>query len=479
MTVSPKASAAVVEPSDTLAGAPTLIAGGTFRGDTSPATTEPGEPLPGCAPAGKTVWYRFAPPASGVLTVSTADSLFDTVLAIYSGASLTTLMPLACNDDASADLTSEVLIAVSAEQTYAIQLGGYDGWGGTFALTLSLDTSRTALPSPTLTTTPTPFPTNSPTPTATVTPTVTATATAAPSSATAILAGVLPAGPGLSGSSSATGPSTAAGTASPWSAGEPRRGAPATETVPVYEPSATGFRLPNGQPLSVVFDAAAINALRVALPSVAAVRLALDPAPVLENEVQRGSQGGGSAVPLGHPFELSVDLLDTMGQRVHLPDAGTDALLVTLRLPLPLYPPQQSPQRDHVSSWLQALYERGDGGFLGYVRRPAIFDPPTGTLRLDVPLAALASTQGMPGTLFLPARLVPAWVQNFDPEVHIYSGPTAGAVDYGVAGPQFTTFTVVAPQVAGRLHVFNPVTQNYGWIDAGGVGPAGPPADGG
>jgi hypothetical protein len=49
-------------------------------------------------------------------------------------------------------------------------------------------------------------------------------------------------------------------------------------------------------------------------------------------------------------------------------------------------------------------------------------------------------------------------------------------VDYGLAGPQFTIYTVVGPQVAGRIYVFNPTTLNYGWIDASGVGPSGPPA---
>ena len=73
-------------------------------------------------------------------------------------------------------------------------------------------------------------------------------------------------------------------------------------------------------------------------------------------------------------------------------------------------------------------------------------------------------------------QLLPAWVQNFDESVHIYSGPTREALDYGVAAPRFTVFPVVAPQVLGRVFVYNPVTENYGWIDVRGVGPAGPPA---
>ena len=39
------------------------------------------------------------PTAGGTLTASTAGSAFDTVLALYSGSSLTALTRLGCNDD--------------------------------------------------------------------------------------------------------------------------------------------------------------------------------------------------------------------------------------------------------------------------------------------------------------------------------------------------------------------------------------------
>ncbi|MGH2468941.1 MAG: hypothetical protein ACRDGF_02620 [Chloroflexota bacterium] len=119
-------------------------------------------------------------------------------------------------------------------------------------------------------------------------------------------------------------------------------------------------------------------------------------------------------------------------------------------------------------AWLEAVYSQA-GQFIGYIRPGATFDPSTGLLTLHL------SLDGLQGTLFLPVILHVAYVQNFDPLVHIYSGPTAQATDFGVAAPQFTTFTVVSPQVAQRLYVFNPATGNYGWIDAAGVGPAGPP----
>jgi hypothetical protein len=58
----------------------------------------------------------------------------------------------------------------------------------------------------------------------------------------------------------------------------------------------------------------------------------------------------------------------------------------------------------------------------------------------------------------------------------VWSSPTREGRDFGFAGPQFTTFTVVAPQVVDRLFVYSPVVDNYAWVDVSGVGPSGPPA---
>ncbi|MBI3973280.1 MAG: hypothetical protein HY332_18555 [Chloroflexi bacterium] len=117
-------------------------------------------------------------------------------------------------------------------------------------------------------------------------------------------------------------------------------------------------------------------------------------------------------------------------------------------------------------AWLRAIDD--DGRIVGYVR-PAPATPEAGAVSLDVP------SQGITTAQFVPAMAATPWVQNHDPNTRIYSGPTPDAVDFGVAAPQFTTFTVVGPQAGGRIFVFNPFTQNYGWIDAVGVGPSGPP----
>ena len=114
------------------------------------------------------------------------------------------------------------------------------------------------------------------------------------------------------------------------------------------------------------------------------------------------------------------------------------------------------------------VYE--DGEVLGWTwSKDEVRDEATGTVTIPLSVAELQ------GTLFLPVSIQPGYVQNHDPLVHTWSGPTSLAADFGFAGPQFTTFTVVAPQVGLRLFVYSPVVDNYAWIDVSGVGPSGPP----
>ncbi len=63
------------------------------------------------------------------------------------------------------------------------------------------------------------------------------------------------------------------------------------------------------------------------------------------------------------------------------------------------------------------------------------------------------------------------WVQNHQ-ETELWSGPDSRAVSFGRV-PQWSYFQVVAPQNGPRLFVFNPMTDNYAYIDASAVGPSG------
>jgi len=126
---------------DAFAAALMLSVPGSASGSSQGASLESGEPQP-CGQIGATVWYKVQPGATGTLTASTSGSNYDTVLALYSGSSLTTLTQLGCNDDTSTiDFTSIVSASVTAGQTYYIQIGGYQGASGNFIVQVTLDSS--------------------------------------------------------------------------------------------------------------------------------------------------------------------------------------------------------------------------------------------------------------------------------------------------------------------------------------------------
>ncbi len=136
---------------DDFANAQAIPVPGQATGDTSNATNEAGERQP-CGNIGKTVWYRVTPGTNGSLTATTAGSSFDTVMAIYSGTSLSNLTPLQCNDDDGTSITSHVTVPVLAGQRYYIQVGGFSGDSGAVTLHVSLDTSpATVTPTPPVT----------------------------------------------------------------------------------------------------------------------------------------------------------------------------------------------------------------------------------------------------------------------------------------------------------------------------------------
>lgn len=72
------------------------------------ASKEPGEPNHADATGGSSVWWTWTPTVSGELTLHTAGSAIDTVLAVYRGSSLATLTEVASNDDDTGVFTSRV-----------------------------------------------------------------------------------------------------------------------------------------------------------------------------------------------------------------------------------------------------------------------------------------------------------------------------------------------------------------------------------
>ncbi len=106
-----------------------------FKTQTTTANgIERSEPLP-CGSMLATNWFTYTPPYDGTVTVDTFGSGYDTVLAAYTGSSLTSLTQKACNDDTSG-AQSQISFAATKSTTYRIQAGGYNGAAGSLRITL-------------------------------------------------------------------------------------------------------------------------------------------------------------------------------------------------------------------------------------------------------------------------------------------------------------------------------------------------------
>jgi len=70
----------------------------TSNGSNVEATNEADEPSHDFREAGQSVWYWWEAPSSGVVTIDTCGSDFDTVLAVYTGSELKTLTKVASNN---------------------------------------------------------------------------------------------------------------------------------------------------------------------------------------------------------------------------------------------------------------------------------------------------------------------------------------------------------------------------------------------
>lgn len=108
------------------------------------ASLELGEPTT-CSGIEATVWYRYTPSEPKVLTANTFSSNFDTVLAVFVGNSLDTLVQMDCNDQFNGNQSQVTFVAVPG-QTYHIQVGGWLSDRGN--IVLRLEDATPGLPSP-------------------------------------------------------------------------------------------------------------------------------------------------------------------------------------------------------------------------------------------------------------------------------------------------------------------------------------------
>ncbi len=117
---------------------------GTVTANNANATLEPGEPFHANKQGGKSVWYFFTAPADGQLSLTTTNSTFDTLLAIYTGTRVDRLTPLSSNDDAPVvgAIHSDLLQAVRAGERYLVAVDGLAGASGQIFLTYSFTAAQ-------------------------------------------------------------------------------------------------------------------------------------------------------------------------------------------------------------------------------------------------------------------------------------------------------------------------------------------------
>jgi uncharacterized repeat protein (TIGR03803 family) len=117
----------------------TVISGlsGDVTGRNSSATKEPGEPNHAGNAGGSSVWFRWTAPLSGQYSFDTAGSVFDTLLAVYTGPSVNALTLVASDDNSGADFTSAMSFQAAGGMTYYVAVDGFAGEIGTLVLNWS------------------------------------------------------------------------------------------------------------------------------------------------------------------------------------------------------------------------------------------------------------------------------------------------------------------------------------------------------
>ena len=100
------------------------------------ATKESGEPDHANRTGGKSMWWKWLPPASGSVTINTFGSDFDTLLGVYGGSNINNLTEKASNDDSDGTLQSQVQFNATKNVYHWIAVDGYNGKSGHIKLNL-------------------------------------------------------------------------------------------------------------------------------------------------------------------------------------------------------------------------------------------------------------------------------------------------------------------------------------------------------
>jgi hypothetical protein len=110
------------------------------------ATRESREPLHAGKVGGKSLWWGWRAPANGIASFNTLGSTFDTLLAVYTGASVSDLTEVAADEDSGGFFASAVTFNAVAGTEYAIAIDGFGGVSGNAALNWSFEATEAEVP---------------------------------------------------------------------------------------------------------------------------------------------------------------------------------------------------------------------------------------------------------------------------------------------------------------------------------------------
>lgn len=107
---------------------------GTTNGTNLRATKEIGEPNHAANTGGASIWYNWTAPSSGSVIIDTAGSSFQTLLAVYTGSSVSSLTSVASDNGSLGNGASRVIFSAISGTTYRIAVDGNNGTMGNVTL---------------------------------------------------------------------------------------------------------------------------------------------------------------------------------------------------------------------------------------------------------------------------------------------------------------------------------------------------------
>jgi hypothetical protein len=108
----------------------------TVSGTNIEATKESGEPNHAGYTGGKSVWWTWTAPTTGIYVINTVGSNFDTLLAVYTGTVVNALTLRASDDESGGNNTSLLSLSATSGTVYQIAVDGWNAQSGNISLTI-------------------------------------------------------------------------------------------------------------------------------------------------------------------------------------------------------------------------------------------------------------------------------------------------------------------------------------------------------